>query len=276
VIRFNILVGIAMAHVFITGSSDGLGLMAAQSLIDAGHSVVLHARSDVRAKNTLERVPKAQTVVVGDLQSIAQTRSVAEQVNRLGLFDAVIHNAGVGYREPNRIATEDGLPHVFAVNTLAPYILTALIHKPKRLVYLSSGLHKNGDGTLQDLSWEHRLWRGQQAYSDTKLHDVLLAFAVARRWPDVFSNAVEPGWVPTKMGGPEAPDNLDAAPRTQVWLATSDEPAANVSGEYFYHMRLRKPKEVARDIEVQDRLMDACRSFSGVDFPIAQASAAAG
>jgi NAD(P)-dependent dehydrogenase (short-subunit alcohol dehydrogenase family) len=126
-----------MARVFITGSSDGLGRMAAQLLIEQGHSVVLHARKPQRGREALSAVPGAQTVVVGDLTSIGQTRNVAEQVNALGAFDAVIHNAAVGYREPRRIATEDGLPHVFAVNTLAPYILTALIRRPKRLIYLS-------------------------------------------------------------------------------------------------------------------------------------------
>src|SRR6201996_4766911 len=218
-----------MARVFVTGSADGLGQMAAQLLIEQGHGVVLHARSEQRGKEALAAVPGAEAVVIGDLSSIAQTRDVAEQVNRLGAFDAIIHNAGVGYREPRRIATEDGLPHVFAINTLAPYILTALIRRPKRLVYLSSGLHQSGDVSLKDLLWERRPWQGQQAYADSKFHDVLLAFAVARLWPDVFSNALEPGWVPTKMGGTGAPDDLDAAHRTQVWLAVSDEVRAAVS-----------------------------------------------
>jgi NAD(P)-dependent dehydrogenase (short-subunit alcohol dehydrogenase family) len=257
-----------MARVFITGSSDGLGRMAAQLLVEQGHGVVLHARSTQRGKEALATVPGAESVVIGDLASIAQTRSVADQVNQLGLFDAVIHNAGVGYREPCRIATEDGLPQVFAVNTLAPYILTALIRKPKRLVYLSSGLHRNGDLSLEDLTWERRPWHGQQAYSDTKLHDVLLAFAVARRWKDVFSNALEPGWVPTKMGGPSAPDNMDAAHRTQAWLAVSDDKAATVTGQYFFHMRLRPPNPAAHDTEKQDALLDACRRLSGVDLHV--------
>jgi NAD(P)-dependent dehydrogenase (short-subunit alcohol dehydrogenase family) len=257
-----------MARVFITGSSDGLGRMAAQLLIEQGHKVVLHARSQQRSQEALAAVPGADNVVIGDLASIAQTRNVAEQVNRIGSFDAVIHNAGVGYREPRRNATEDGLPQVFAVNTLAPYILTALIQKPKRLVYLSSMLHQNGDASLQDLVWERRPWHGQQAYSDTKLHDVLLAFAVARRWPGVFSNALEPGWVPTKMGGPGAPDDLDAAHRTQVWLAVSDHKDARVTGQYFFHMRPRKPNPATRDAEIQDRLIDACARLSGVDLPL--------
>ena len=254
-----------MARVFITGSSDGLGQMAAQLLIEQKHHVVLHARSEARAKQALAAVPGAENIVVGDLSSIAQTRSVADQVNRLGAIDAVIHNAGVGYRSAKRVATEDGLPLEFAVNTLAAYILTALIRRPKRLIYLSSGLHQNGDPGLDDLAWEHRPWRGQQAYSDTKLHDVLLAFAVARLWTDVFSNALEPGWVATKMGGPNAPDNLADGYRTQVWLAVSNDPQATVSGEYFFHMKPRAPHPAARDEEKQSRLLDACKKFSGVD-----------
>jgi NAD(P)-dependent dehydrogenase (short-subunit alcohol dehydrogenase family) len=257
-----------MARIFITGSSDGLGRMAAQLLIEQGHLVVLHARNERRGQEAMAAVPGAEAVVIGDLASIAQTRSVADQVNRLGSFDGVIHNAAVGYQEPKRLATEDGLPHVFAVNTLAPYILTALIRRPHRLVYLSSTLHQRGDASLKDLAWENRPWQGQQAYSDTKLHDALMAFAIARRWPDVLSNAVEPGWVATKMGGPGAPDDLQAGPVTQAWLVTSDDPEATVTGGYFYHQQLRTPNPASRKMEVQEKLLVACKRFSGVDLPV--------
>ena len=254
-----------MARVFITGSADGLGKMAAQLLSEHGHTVVLHARSEERAKEALTAVPTAETVAIGDLSSIRQTRHVADQVNALARLDAVIHNAGVGYKQPERIATEDGLPREFAVNTIAPYILTALIHRPKRLIYLSSGLHQSGDPTLEDLAWEHRPWQGTQAYSDSKLHDVLLAFAVARRCPAVLSNAVEPGWVATKMGGPAATDDLDSGHRTQAWLAVGEDRAAKVTGEYFYHMRRRKPHRATRDVEIQERLLEACKGFTGIE-----------
>jgi NAD(P)-dependent dehydrogenase (short-subunit alcohol dehydrogenase family) len=254
-----------MARVFISGSSDGLGLMAGQLLLEQGHSVVLHARNAQRREETRVKAPGAEEIVVGDLSTIAAMKDVAEQANRLGRFDAVIHNAAVGYQEPRRVETADGLPHVFAVNTLAPYVLTALMEQPKRLVYLSSGLHKNGDASLEDLTWEKRPWQGTQAYSDSKLHDVLLAFAVARMWPEVLSNALEPGWVATKMGGASAPDDLDQGHRTQVWLAASDDPKALVTGEYFFHQKLRAPLPAARDVATQDKLLAECGLVSGVE-----------
>ena len=197
-----------MSRIFISGSSTGLGLMAADLLAGKGHSVVLHARNADRAEAARLELPRAEAVVIGDLETIAGAKDVAAQVNRLGSFDAVIHNAAVGYRESHRV-TADGLPHLFAINTLSAYILTALIERPKRLVYLSSGMHHHADANLHDILWKKRRWNGSTAYAESKLHDAMLAFAVARRWPDVFSNALEPGWVPTKMGGSGAPDDMD-------------------------------------------------------------------
>ena len=163
--------------------------------------------------------------------------------------------------------TADGLPHVFAINTLAPYILTALIERPKRLVYLSSGMHDRASGRLDDILWRKRRWDGSSAYAESKLHDALLAFAVARLSPDVPSNALTPGWVATKMGGAGAPDDIAQAHLTQAWLATSDEPAARTSGGYFYHLKRREPNPETRDVALQDRLLDICREISGVDLP---------
>jgi len=256
-----------MARIFITGSADGLGQMAAGLLVESGHQVVLHARHEKRAQDALAAIPGAQGVITGDLSSIAETRQVAAQVNELGTFDAVIHNAGLGYREPHRTATPDGLPHVFAVNSLAPYILTCLINRPKRLIYLSSGLHRQGDPSLKDLTWNDRPWNGYRAYADSKLHDLILAFAVARNWPDVLSNALEPGWVATKMGGTGAPDSLSEAPKTQVWLATSNDPEALVSGKYFYHQQRRAFHPAAADTGIQEKFISACARLSGVAFP---------
>ncbi len=252
-----------MARVFITGSSDGLGLMAAQQLVETGHRVVLHARSPARADETRRRLPDCEAVAVGDLASLVETRALAEQVNRIGRFDAVIHNAGVGLRERLQ-RTAEGLPHVFAINVLAPYLLTALVERPNRLVYLSSGMHRGADHSLADVDWTARRWQGSAAYAESKLCDVLLAFGVARRWSRVLANAVNPGWVATKMGGPGAPDEPEDGRRTQVWLAVSDDPAALVSGNYFHHLRQQACDPAARDPARQDRLLELCQRFSGV------------
>ena len=256
-----------MARIFITGSSDGLGLMAAQLLLAHGHTVVAHARNGQRAEHTKRELPGAEAVLTGDLASLDQTRALADAANQLGAFDAVIHNAAIGYKERSRMLTEDGLPQVLQTNTLAPYVLTALMHKPGRLVYVSSELHKKGEQALDDLTWERRQWNGNRAYSDTKFHDLLLAFAFARLWPEVLCTAMEPGWVPTKMGGPNASGDLDQGHRTQVWLAVSDDPQATVTGEYFYHLKRRKPAGATRDPALQDKLLSACARLSGVSLP---------
>ena len=256
-----------MARVFITGSSDGLGLMAARLLIEQGHEVVVHGRNDLRRVDALRAASKAKGAVSGDLATIAGARSVAEQVNKLGRFDAVIHNAGVGYREPQRSETERGVPTVFAVNVLAPYILTALIERPDRLIYLSSGMHHSAAPRLDDLLWTKRPWSGSSAYAESKLCDVLLAFAVARRWPNVLSNALEPGWVPTKMGGASAPGDMSKAHLTQAWLAVSDDALARSSGQYFYHQQLREPNPITRDVKVQDQFISECARISGLALP---------
>ncbi|MFF3256113.1 SDR family NAD(P)-dependent oxidoreductase [Actinacidiphila glaucinigra] len=256
-----------MARVFITGTTDGLGLAAARLLAEQGHTVVGHARNERRAQQLRERLPEAETILMADLSSRKQTVRLAELANELDPFDAVIHNAGIGYRERSKVTTEDGHAHVLAVNVLAPYILTCLMHRPKRLVYLSSGMHHGGRVDTRDLDWERRPWNGSQAYSDSKLFDATLAFAVARLWPDVLSNSLEPGWVPTKMGGPGAPDDITQAHITQAWLAVSDDPEAKVSGQYFYHQKEVPPALAAMDTGFQDDLLATLEELTSVPFP---------
>ena len=257
-----------MSRIFITGSADGLGQLAAQLLVQQGHQVVLHARNPQRRTDARIAVPQTEAVVHGDLSSLAGMRQVADRANRLGRFDAVIHNAGIGYREPRRGNTADGLPSVLAVNSLAPYVLTCLMARPARLIYLSSGMHLNGDASLRDLTWTHRPWNGAQAYSDSKLHDVLLTFALARHWPSVLVNAVSPGWVATKMGGSGAPDSLEKAPQTQSWLAVSNDPPALISGQYLYHQQPHTVHQRATDPAVQARWLAACAELTGVELPM--------
>jgi NAD(P)-dependent dehydrogenase (short-subunit alcohol dehydrogenase family) len=129
--------------------------------------------------------------------------------------------------------------------------------------YLSSGMHQAGAPDFADLQWEQRRWDDAQAYSDSKLLDAALAFIVATRWSDVAANAVEPGWVATKMGGAGAPDDLTQGPLTQVWLAASPE-TAEITGGYFYHQRPRRPAPLAHDNKLQQLLLESCASLTGV------------
>lgn len=252
-----------MSRVFITGSTDGLGYAAARALIEEGHEVVLHARSRERADAVVDLAKRARVVVVGDLSSSVETREIAEQVNAIGRMDAVIHNAGV-YRVSSRSATPEGHAKTFAVNTLAPYLLTALIERPDRLIYLSSGMHRSGKPMLRDMDWVERPWNQTEAYCESKLYVTALALAVARLWPNVLSNAVDPGWVPTKMGGAGATDDLVEGHLTQTWLAVSDDPAAKVSGAYWYHRKQQAPAAEASDVRFQDQLLASLAKLTGV------------
>ena len=246
-----------MSRVFITGSADGLGQLSAKLLVSQGHQVVLHARNAVRGRDALNKTPGAETALTGDLSNIEETKDLADQVNALGSFDAVIHNAGV-YRDAGK--------QVFAINTLAPYILTSLVKVPKRLVYLSSGMHLYGRPNLE--SFKQNVDR--ISYSDSKLHVVILSLAVARKWPSVFSNVVDPGWVPTKMGGRGAPDDLKKGYETQAWLAVSDDEMAKVTGRYFFHQKERSFNSFASDVMLQETFLKLCEEITSVSFPSIQ------
>ena len=243
-----------MAKIFITGSADGLGQLAAKSLADQGHEVVLHARNQNRGSYAKGKVPGAISVITGDLSDLNEIKRVAIDVNAIGAFDAIIHNAGVYQASYEEILT---------VNVLAPYILTCLIQVPRRLIYLSSDMHLHGKVNLENFK---RNPPGV-SYSDSKLYLLMLSNAVARLWPEVYSNAVDPGWVPTKMGGRGAPDDLQKGYETQSWLAGSNDSKAKVSGRYFYHQLESRTNTLADDINIQDELLRVCKEITGVPFP---------
>lgn len=241
-----------MAKIFITGSSDGLGLIAARMLVEAGHVVVLHARNAERAEDAKRSLPQAVAVLIADLSDMEATKRLAKEVNALGRFDAVIHNAGV-YQAPK--------PSIFMVNVLAPYILTALIERPKRIIYISSNMHTQGSSDVNSLSLETGV-----SYSDSKLQVLMLALAAARRWPEAYVNTVDPGWVPTKMGGKGAPDDLQEGARTQVWLALSGD--ATFSSKYLFHMKEAPHASNADDETAQEQLLTRCETITSVGFPL--------
>jgi NAD(P)-dependent dehydrogenase (short-subunit alcohol dehydrogenase family) len=255
-----------MARIFITGSTEGLGRAAAQALLDDGHEVVLHARNPSRAAGIRALADRASEVVIGDLARADETHGLADQINAIGRMDAVIHNAGI-YVDPERVATPEGHARTLAVNVLAPYLLTAEIDRPDRLIYISSGMHERADPSLRDIDWTSRTWNGVQAYSESKLFVATLAFALARRWRDVSTNVVDPGWVPTRMGGPGAPDDLELGHTTQTWLAASDDPDATSSGGYWHHQRRQTPAPAVSDVRFQDALLEELSRLTGVRLP---------
>ncbi|KAI1372236.1 NAD(P)-binding protein [Hypoxylon crocopeplum] len=259
-----------MARIFITGSSDGLGLRSAQALAKRGHDVYLHARNSQRAQDARAACPGAKDVFIADLTSIEETKSLAAQLNQAGPWDAIVHNAGLmdGVARPRG---KEGLPALFAVNTLAPYIVASLVDPPpKRHVWLSSAMHRGGDSSLRNIQ--------QCSYSDSKLHDTMLAFWFARRLADkgVLSNALNPGWVPTKLSGWGAPDDIDAAIDNYALLSEGTGIAEGQTGKYWYHSRFSTSKSSGRETGYksaaddegrQSQLIETLEKISGVKPP---------
>ncbi|MFE9453982.1 SDR family NAD(P)-dependent oxidoreductase [Streptomyces sp. NPDC006739] len=234
-----------MALILVTGAAGGLGRNTANALVDDGHDVVVHVRNPARLTGA-EDTARWKGVVTGDLADLDEIRDAARQAGEFGRFDAVIHNAGT-------MDSRDA----GTVNTVAPYLLTALMDKPARLIHLSSSMHRSGSTDLR------RLAAGTASYDDSKLWVTTLAFALASRWQGTTSHAVDPGWVPTRMGGAGAPDDLTAGHQTQVWLATHRDVTPNTGG-YWYHRQTQNPHPAAQDEEFQARLVQALESHTGV------------
>ena len=224
-------------RIFITGSTTGLGLLAGELLMKEGHEVVFHARTKS------SKINPEYSYVIGDISKLEEVKSVAQDINKLGRFDVVIQNAGV-----YTVSSEE----LFAVNVRAPYVLSTLINRPERMVFLSSDMHLSGTMNLDPHTC---------SYSDTKLFDLMLAKWFARLWPQTYINAVDPGWVPTRMGGSSAPDDLMEGVKTQMWLATSNDPSALVTGKYFHHMKQRKSNPIADSEEAQEQLIHYLTQF---------------
>jgi NAD(P)-dependent dehydrogenase (short-subunit alcohol dehydrogenase family) len=243
-----------MALILVTGASAGLGLATVSALVEAGHDVVLHARNAdrVAGKGVRERVHR---VVYGDLAHLDETVRLAQQANAIGRFDAVIHNAGV-------LRGSD----VYAVNVVAPYVLTASMTPPERTIFLSSSMHLSGSADVDTIDFDRSPIRGR-AYENSKLYVTALAMACATQRPHSMSHAVDPGWVPTRMGGPAAPDSLEEGHRTQEWLATAEASLIRPrSGAYWHHRKTRRPHPAVNDKTFQDELLRKLEMYTGVTF----------
>ncbi|CAJ2513847.1 Uu.00g019660.m01.CDS01 [Anthostomella pinea] len=262
----------SMGRVFITGSSDGLGLMAAKKLVANGQTVYLHARNAQRADDARKACPGAADVLLGDLSSIKETKALAESVTKLGPLDCIFHNAGL-YLGPYR-AQAEGYPSMFAVNVLAPYILTCLIPLPKRLVYTSSDSHWGGSTDLSDFGWRGRGESGfsaGSAYADTKIYNTMFGYAFARRFGPrgTTAHSVDPGWVPTKMGGAAASGDISESERLYVMLAEGAGEAKGKNGCFWENGKKgpAQSKKDACDEGAQEALLKKLEEVTGVKLP---------
>ncbi|KAL4733883.1 hypothetical protein BDV11DRAFT_199293 [Aspergillus similis] len=260
-----------MSRILITGSTDGFGLEAARQLVQLGHQVYLHARSTQRASDAEKACPGAAGTLIADLSSVDETKKLAEEANKIGTFDVVIHNAGL-YLGPFRKTPDTGMPAQVFVNVLAPYILTCLMHKPKRLIYISSILHKQGNPDLKDMFWFERgeeKWNDFQSYCDTKVQVNLVANAIARRWKGTNVLTVHPGWVATKLGGAQAPDRLEDGVETYVKLAVGNYDQSLTGAEGYFEPRGKLGEQVpaCKDVDLQEKAVQALEKQTGLKIP---------
>ena len=249
-----------MATVCITGATDGIGLATAGVLLAGGHRVLVHARSEARGRPVVQGLDGDAHLVTGDLAQLAEVRSLAEQIAGHGPLDVLVHNAGVWVRGDTPRVTPDGFETTFAVNVLAPHLLTALLRDrlSGRLLWLGSGMARSGRVRPDALGAERD---PRQAYADSKACDVALAMAWGRRLPQIASAAVDPGWVKTKLASRGAPGDPRESADTLSYCATE---ADLTRGPYW---RDRRPLPVPahlRDPALQDTLAAACDRLAGV------------
>ena len=243
-----------MATICITGASDGIGRATAEQLLAQGHRVLVHARSEERGRPVVDQLDGDVVLVTGDLASLAEVEDLARQVAAYAPLDVLVNNAGVWVRGDTPRRSVDGFETTFAVNVLAPHLLTARLadHLTGRLLWLGSGLAARGRPDPADPG---RSTDPGTAYADSKAADVLLAGAWGRRLPGVASAAVDPGWVATKLATSGAPGTVDSSADSLTFLCTQAD-----LGEGLY-WRGRKTTNVPRhlrDEAYQDALAATC------------------
>ena len=245
-----------MATIAITGSTDGIGRAAARRLLGDGHTVVLHARSEARGAPVAEELGRLGDVrlVTGDLADLDQVRALADQ---LGDVDALVHNAGV-WPPDGAPASAQGHELAFAVNALAPHLLTALVHERvrERLVFLGSGMVGSGRVDPDDLGSPRA---PRRAYADSKALDVVLALGWARRLPSLRVGAVDPGWVRTKLASAGAPGDVEDGGERVARAAAGQWSGGYTAGG----SRARTPRAL-EDAGLQDRVLAAMDRLAGV------------
>jgi NAD(P)-dependent dehydrogenase (short-subunit alcohol dehydrogenase family) len=236
-----------------------------------GKSLLIHARSRDRGRPALEQLGGETTLVTGDLAQLDQVHRLADQIHANGPVDALVHNAGVWVRGNTPRTTADGLETTFAVNVLAPHLLTSLLAAELRgrLLWLGSSSANFGRPDPATLG---RPQQPSQAYSDSKACDVALALAWGRRLPRVASAAVDPGWVKTKLASAGAPGDVTSSADTLAYCCTEADLA---SAPYWkdrerrvgpvMHADKRDPVSGGRGRQYLDELLVAVTGERGND-----------
>jgi retinol dehydrogenase-12 len=269
----------------VTGATSGIGRATAAALAGRGAQVVLVGRDRVRGEAAAAEVAAAggpaPRLEIADLASMAQVRSLAERLGALERIDVLVNNAGLLAGE--RRVTADGLEEVFAVNHLAPFLLTNLLlgqlaaAGSGRVITVTSDAHAAGRLDLDDLQLEHG-WQSWRAYANSKLANILFTRELARRLSGgaVTANCAHPGLVRTRFGR-EARLPMRAAvtlarpfmlsprrgARTIVYLATSPQ-VAGATGGYYVRSQLREPSPAARDDAAARRLWQLSEELAGL------------
>jgi retinol dehydrogenase 14 len=257
----------SMQIALVTGATDGIGRETARQLLAHGLHVLVHGRSEDKAKQHARELAPDQrgarvTAVWGDLSSMQQVVTLAQQVvAHAPALDVLINNAGVFERR--RQLSADGFELTMAVNHFAPFLLTrhllpALTAAPAgRIVTVSSIAHQSGRLHLDDLAFEDG-YDGYDAYACSKLANLLFTRVLARRLDKtkVTANALHPGVIGTKLL--RAGFNIGGAPveqgaKTSVYLAVSDQ-VAGITGKYFIDCREVRPSQLANDAALAESL----------------------
>ena len=271
--------GVAGKRVVITGATNGIGLAAAVELARRGAQLTLVARSESRAADVVRRIQAERAdaqvdVLLADLASQASIRRLAsEALTKYPSIQVLINNAGAIYARQQ--LSPDGIELTWAVNHLAPFLLTSLLldrlkaSAPARIVTTSSGAHKDAAIPFDDLAANRGSggW-GFPRYGQTKLANILFTAELARRLAGtgVTANAYHPGFVASGFNRNNGllmrigmvitrpfARSADQGAQTLVWLVDSEE-ASRTSGGYFFDMRPATPSAAAQDLQAAQRL----------------------
>ena len=271
-----------MTLVLLTGATRGIGRAAAIEIARRGVEVALVGRDAERVK-TLAREARASGggapvhEHVADLMLMAEVRALAEEVRaRYGHIDVLANNAGALFG--SRKETSEGLEQTFALNHLAPFLLTNLLRDRlggSRVVTTASDAHTGGRLELEDLQSE-KSYAAMRAYGTSKLCNILFTRELAKRAPELNANCFHPGvvrtgfgknengiWkVLTTLGGPffRSPER---GARSLVWLALSDDAAA-LSGEYIQDEKVRAPSAQAQNDTLAELLWERSAELAGL------------